>query len=175
MLRPLESDDLDLVAALYGDPDVMRYSRVGVQRRDQVAARLEEWLRPGGDRYWVICPADRPDAGLAFLRGVDDVHRSAELGYLLGPSAWGRGIATASVARLLEIAFDDMALCRVEAYVTTGNGASVRVLEKNGFEHEGRRRADTFRNGIFEDSFLLSRLNEPLIRSLAAGAATSAR
>ncbi|HEX7035837.1 MAG TPA: GNAT family N-acetyltransferase [Pseudomonadales bacterium] len=165
-LRPLDADDGDLLAALYGDADVMRYSRIGVLSRAAALERLAEWVGSTRDRYWVVRDDEGADVGCIFLRNVDPAHRSAELGYLLASGAWGRGLASAAVAAVLDVAFAELQLCRVEAYVDADNGASLRVLEKNGFEREGLRRADTWRGDRAADTVLLSRLNEPLLRSL---------
>ena len=51
---------------------------------------------------------------------------------------------------------------RIQARVIVGNVASVRVLEKIGFQFEGTLRASLFRRGNFEDVMCFSRVNEPV-------------
>lgn len=71
---------------------------------------------------------------------IDEANRKARLGYILHPRFWNQGIATEIVDELLSIAFIELKLHRVEATVYNGNIGSSRVLEKNGFQYEGRQR-----------------------------------
>jgi RimJ/RimL family protein N-acetyltransferase len=57
---------------------------------------------------------------------------SAEMGYAVHPSCWGRGIATAAARLAAQFAFDDLGVQRLLATCDTTNAASVRVLEKLG-------------------------------------------
>jgi len=59
--------------------------------------------------------------------------RSATIGYFVGRPFWGRGYATAAVHSLVQFAFYDLRLRRVEAWVDAGNQPSRRVLVKCGF------------------------------------------
>ncbi|MEN6578628.1 MAG: GNAT family protein [Phycisphaerales bacterium] len=91
----------------------------------------------------------------------DDVHRfTAELGYWLGEPFWGRGIATDAVRLFTEWAFAHLEVYRIHAAVFAGNDASVRVLEKAGFEREGRLRAGVFKNGRVLDQWLYAKIKE---------------
>jgi RimJ/RimL family protein N-acetyltransferase len=84
-----------------------------------------------------------------------DVHRlTAELGYWLGEPFWGRGIATETVVKFTDYAFEafGLKLIYAEAYAT--NLKSCRVLEKAGFELEGRLRASAIKDGRLLDQFL---------------------
>ena len=60
-----------------------------------------------------------------------------ETGYWIGEPFWGKGFATEALNKVLDIAFNDLQLVRVQAYIFEGNTASERVLEKCGFKQEG--------------------------------------
>lgn len=62
--------------------------------------------------------------------------------------------ATEATRALLEWAFATLDLNRVQAEVDTRNLASVRVLEKLNFEHEGTLREDCVVNGEISDSWV---------------------
>ncbi len=90
-----------------------------------------------------------------------DVHRfTAELGYWLGEPFWGRGIMTEAVRHFTAWAFETFEIHRICAAVFAGNGASVRVLEKAGFELEGRLHASVFKEGRILDQFLYARVRD---------------
>ncbi|MHC5538187.1 GNAT family N-acetyltransferase [Singulisphaera rosea] len=85
----------------------------------------------------------------------DDVERhSAEIGYWLGQSYWGRGIATAVVRAMTEWAFTHLDVCRIYAAVFEWNPASARVLEKSGYQFEGRLRRSVTKDGKTIDQLL---------------------
>lgn len=58
--------------------------------------------------------------------------------YLLKAAYWGQGLATEAARAVLDTAFGELALPRVDAAAAAENGASVRILEKIGMRHEGR-------------------------------------
>jgi RimJ/RimL family protein N-acetyltransferase len=85
------------------------------------------------------------------MRGEANTRFTAEIGYWLGEQHWGRGIATAAVRALCAALLEHTDLERIEAGSFAGNGASIRVLEKAGFEREGVRRRHMFKDGAFID------------------------
>ncbi|MFJ8634181.1 GNAT family N-acetyltransferase [Streptomyces sp. NPDC093568] len=64
---------------------------------------------------------------------MDAIDGSAELGYRVGESAAGKGVATAAVARLCRLAGTTYGLTSLEARTTLDNLASRTVLERNAF------------------------------------------
>jgi RimJ/RimL family protein N-acetyltransferase len=90
-----------------------------------------------------------------------DVERySAEIGYWLGEAHWNRGIATAAVQRFTDYAFDRYGLCRLYANVFVTNPGSCRVLERAGYQLEGRLRQSAVKEGQVLDGFLYAALRE---------------
>ncbi len=92
-----------------------------------------------------------------------DIHRfTAELGYWLGEPFWGKGIMTEAVTQFTAWAFAHLDLYRLFANVFATNAASARVLEKAGFECEGRLRASVFKNGQILDQLLYARIKDEI-------------
>lgn len=73
----------------------------------------------------------------------------AELGYLLLPDMWSKGIMSEAVRRICEIAFKELDIVRITGQVYEPNAASRRILEKNGFELEGILKKAVFKEGKF--------------------------
>lgn len=85
----------------------------------------------------------------------DDVYRgTAEIGYWLGEEYWGRGIVTEVVQTMTAYAFEVFHLHRIYAEVFEWNPASMRVLEKCGYQCEGRLRKSVTKDGQTIDAFL---------------------
>jgi RimJ/RimL family protein N-acetyltransferase len=91
---------------------------------------------------------------------ADVYRRSAEIGYWLAEDLWGRGIMTEAVGAATEHAFRTLAVVRVQAAVFEWNRASMRVLEKCGYELEGRLRRSVWKDGQLIDSVLYAIVRE---------------
>lgn len=98
--------------------------------------------------------------GIGLDMGGDVYRFTAELGYWLGEPFWGRGIMSEAVARFTAWAFEHLSLYRVYANVFASNAASARVLEKAGFEYEGRQRAGVFKNGQVLDQLVYAKVKD---------------
>jgi RimJ/RimL family protein N-acetyltransferase len=85
---------------------------------------------------------------------ADVYRRSAEIGYWLAEPMWGRGIMTEALAAATENAFRALDLVRIQAAVFAWNPASMRVLEKCGYEREGWLRKSVWKDGQLIDSAL---------------------
>jgi len=78
------------------------------------------------------------------------------LGYSLDKAQYGKGYATEAVRLILDVAFKELGFHRVEAGVMPRNIGSARVLEKVGFVQEGLARDYIKINGIWEDHYMFS-------------------
>ncbi len=97
--------------------------------------------------------------GAVGLRPGEDINRlSTEIGYWLGEEFWGRGIATEALAAVTEYAFTTLGMARVYAEVFEWNAASMRVLEKCGFEREGVLRKAAMKDRKLIDQIVYSKV-----------------
>jgi len=92
--------------------------------------------------------------GIGFTPQQGNLDRMATIGYWLGERFWGRGIATRALELTTAYAFDTTDLARLEAHVFEWNAASCRVLEKAGYELEGRIRKAIRKDGALIDYFI---------------------
>jgi ribosomal-protein-alanine N-acetyltransferase len=146
VLRPFREEDLDDLAALYADPEVMRFLGEGrAKTREQTRVLLEraiEQCRRHGFGIWAL--RDRQDgrfvgrARVAYLHGLGD----AELSYTLARRCWGRGLATEAVREVLRHALAVLRLPRVLGVAQVENIASQQVMRKAGMTLRGPYRDD---------------------------------
>jgi ribosomal-protein-alanine N-acetyltransferase len=131
-----------------------------------VAERLRGQLadaRCGSALCLFLSLKSEPDQviGAANLRNIiRGALLSAHVGYALAPEAVGNGYMTEALARVVQIAFREMGLHRVEANVMPRNARSLAVVERVGFEREGFSRHYLRINGRWEDHVRLALLNE---------------
>jgi ribosomal-protein-serine acetyltransferase len=97
-------------------------------------------------------------AGVIGHLGVDWTNRSTELGYWLGASFQGNGLATMACRVLTEHAFHELELNRVEIRCAPENTRSRAIPERLGFREEGTLRQDEWLNDHFEDTVVYGML-----------------
>ena len=99
--------------------------------------------------------------GIGSLLFKEDVFSvSTELGYWLSEAHWGKGMMTEVVKSLTRHAFADLEKERVYANAYDYNPASRRVLEKAGFQLEGKARNAAVKNGRLMDVWTFGCIRE---------------
>lgn len=90
-------------------------------------------------------------AGIIGLKDPDTDNKKAEIGYWLSESYQHRGIVTMSAKRLLQYAFDELGMNRIQLRAATGNVKSQNVAKRLGFTFEGIERAGELHQRGFID------------------------
>ncbi|HEX4209623.1 MAG TPA: GNAT family protein [Candidatus Binataceae bacterium] len=126
-------------------------------------ADAEDWIahcasEEGPSTQFAIEADGQLTGGIGF-EALSDVNRlGAEIGYWIGEPFWGRGIATAALIEASQRAFADFPFERLQAMVFAWNAASMRVLEKAGYQLEGRLRRSVIKDSRIIDSLIYARL-----------------
>jgi RimJ/RimL family protein N-acetyltransferase len=130
-------EDLADLCRLHSDPRAMRYMRSGVEDEDRTRARLATWLREQAERGWTKWRAEDRTGALIGRAGFSPSTdgRRRELGYLVAPAQWGRGLATELARALVRWHAEHPGGVdpQLGAFAFADNLASRRVLEKVGF------------------------------------------
>jgi [ribosomal protein S5]-alanine N-acetyltransferase len=130
-------------------------------QRELIEAALDR-MRRGESLPHVILDDDGAVQGRINLNNiVRGAFQSCSLGYWLGESASGRGLATRAVACMKGIAFGRLMLHRIEAGTLRHNVRSQRVLERNGFERFGLAPNYLHIEGRWQDHVMFQVLSEP--------------
>lgn len=153
VLRPPSMSDLDALVERRNDPTVAEYQDwlLPVERESarQLLADMAAMDGPTRGQWWMVTVVDRQRLSEAPL-GDLAVHisgngRAAEIGYTFAVVNQGRGYATEAVGALLDHLFDDVAVARVSALLHPDNVPSAMMLERTGFDYEGRTRLSHWR------------------------------
>lgn len=129
------------------------------------AKDAEEWVKSNSEadpcQNFAIIVNGKIAGGAGFSFRTGNFIRCAEVGYWLGESYWGKGIATHVLKELTTFVFLQYPdIFRLEAIVAEYNPPSMRVLEKCGYEKEGVMKKKFLKNGVLWDLFLFSRLRQ---------------
>jgi RimJ/RimL family protein N-acetyltransferase len=92
--------------------------------------------------------------GIGIHPQKDIYRKNAELGYWIGEPFWGKGIATAAIAQMVNYGFDNFEIERIFARPFGRNIGSQKALEKSGFTLEAKFEKTIFKNGEFEDEWI---------------------
>ncbi|KAF6790699.1 gcn5-related n-acetyltransferase [Colletotrichum sojae] len=165
VVRPYHPSDAPSLAQAANSKAVARFLRNTFPQPYTLAA-AEGWIAMNQSppiRNWLItCPATgRAMGSIGLVPGKDVYVRSFELGYWIGEEFWGRGVMGELVPAFAAWVLDGLGEEKLEverlwAGVFSENGASQRVLEKSGFQLEGRMRRAVVKDGVVMDDVIYS-------------------
>ncbi len=157
VLREMCTDDLDFVAAMLGDAEVMRF-----YPKRYSCDEAEGWLRRQMERYaryghglWLVLdkntsePVGQVGLTVQHVDGTDE----PEVGYLIHRPFWRRGFATEAAIATRDYAFNALHKPRVISLVRPENVPSQGVATKMGMTVEKR----TLHAGLVHLVFAVSR------------------
>jgi ribosomal-protein-alanine N-acetyltransferase len=162
ILRHFTADDLDDLAAIYADPDVMRYIGEGATKTREETAAMMEFAFIDNRHAWSLATLARlPQLSRAIERDAHfslwatvykpdnkligrcgllswdlDGRKEVEVGYVLAKAYWGRGLATEAARASRDYGFDTLGFDRLISVIRPDNLASQRVADKNGMRYE---------------------------------------
>lgn len=170
VLRLATAEDAADLLAYRGDPEVAKYDSPDTPMKDlaEAAAAIMEARKSFEARKaieWSITLKDEQRViGDVVFFFYEQAYYKANLGYGLARPYWRQAIASEAVWAAVKFGFEQMGLHRINVDTRMDNLASVRLMEKLGFRHEGVRR-ECVRNhdgtyqswglyGLLEDEYI---------------------
>ena len=162
ILREHTLSDAKTWFELRHNPDVMRYidrdSPKDIEEVEDYIKGLMSGFEQGESMGWAIALKDNPQqmiGNVVFWR-MDFPNYRAEIGYLIDPAYWRKGLVSEALAAIIAFAFEEMKLHSIEANINPLNEASRKLLIKQGFVKEAYFKEDYYFNGKFLDSEIYS-------------------
>ncbi|GGY55381.1 GNAT family N-acetyltransferase [Pseudoduganella albidiflava] len=158
-LRPPRPGDEDDLMAIHGDPEVMRYFSERAwtdpaRPAQQIASDAAAFAAREHFRFAIVLNETGRQIGNCGLVRPHWPNRRCEVGYALGRAHWGKGYINEALRALLEFAFVELDMHRLEADVDPRNTGSTGALERLGFQREGLLRERWIVGGEVCDSLL---------------------
>lgn len=136
-LRPAHMDDLEDMHRMFSHPDAMRYwDSLPFDTTDQTAQFLKGMIHQNPTES---CDFIVEYQGRAI--GKAGCWRLEEIGFILHPDHWGKGLAYEALSNVIPHVFIQLPIDRLIADVDPRNAASLGVLGKLGFVETGREKA----------------------------------
>jgi len=157
-LRIVCRNDLNDLAGLFADPDVVKYIGDGKPSSRKEAAKTVDsmtahWQKHGFGR-WIA--TDKTNGTFIGFGGLRSLFGTPEVVYHLTRKNWGKGFATELARAALRFGFEDRCFDRIVAITKPLNLASVHVMEKLGMEFEKHAQyydLDVVQYSITRDAF----------------------
>ncbi|HEY2580288.1 MAG TPA: GNAT family N-acetyltransferase [Mucilaginibacter sp.] len=140
MVREFDPEEEVLLINLYRDERVTL--NISESTDEETKQKFTEALKSyrsgsGLGRWGIFNPEDGKFIGVCSLKQADADHKRIELGYVLHPDYWGRGLATELAKALVFYGFQDRGLTEICASTLPENYNSQNVLLKAGFVRDG--------------------------------------
>ncbi|MBQ7154667.1 MAG: GNAT family N-acetyltransferase [Synergistaceae bacterium] len=164
-LRELERRDIPSINSWRNDPELI--ANLGAPFRyinpDVDSAWYDGYMKSRSNSVRCAIVAENSDEiiGLVSLMNIDYMNQCAEFHIMIGsPQNQNRGAGTFAVNAMLEHAFMNLNLQRVELCCNLSNARAQHVYEKAGFIREGLKRKARFKHGEFIDVIQYAVLRE---------------
>lgn len=164
LLRRIRKEDIPQLLALRSNDTVMKYIDKeyagSLEEAKEFFKKANDALETNDGIVWGITMKDHPAlliGYIGFWRLIKEHHR-AEIGYMLLPPFWQKGIMKEAIEKTLDYGFTIMKLHSVEGRINPENIASASLLKSAGFIKEAYFKEDFFFKGKFGDTEVYSRL-----------------
>ena len=136
----LQPDHFEEVAGWLRQPEINKWLSSEWRNHEATASILAITVRNRRNKLYLV-RHESVACGLVAFGEIDPADRLAMIWYLLGDQQLkGRGIISEAVRQLARLAFSELSLASLHAWIMEDNVASRRVLEKSGFHECGRFR-----------------------------------
>ncbi|MDN4491947.1 GNAT family N-acetyltransferase [Ureibacillus aquaedulcis] len=164
-LREINKSDASSIFKYLSDPEVMKY--YGLEPFESLQDALDEisWYQTifneqTGIRWGIsLKGTDKIIGSCGFLNTVSNHYRT-DIGFELSKDFWGQGIGSEAIIAIIQYAFENTNIQRIQALVEPLNIASQKMVEKAGFLQEGLLRKYEYTCAKFDDLYMYGLLKE---------------
>ncbi|HET6564021.1 MAG TPA: GNAT family N-acetyltransferase [Xanthomonadales bacterium] len=165
LIRKLRLEDAPAMLEMLSDPETVLYwGRPVMTELQQAETYTREnlaWMEDGHCLYWGIEEkASGKMIGTCTLFKLDLNNKRGEIGYLLNRAFWHQGFMSEALKSVINYAFGELQLHRLEADTDPENIASIRLLEGFGFQREGLFRDRWLVHGHWCDSLMMGLVHD---------------
>ena len=164
-LRELESYDMPIVNKWRNDKELIDHLGAPFRYINQTVD--EKWFdsymsnRNSCVRCAIVTEESDDIIGLVSLVKIDQMNQSAEFHIMIGDKQnRGKGAGLFAIKEMLQHAFLNLNLQRIELMVNEDNASAIKLYEKVGFVREGIKRKARYKNGVFINMCLYSILRD---------------
>jgi ribosomal-protein-alanine N-acetyltransferase len=165
VLREIVPSDAEDIYSIFSDEETMQYWSCrpysSVDQASRLIESIAKQIQESTGIHWAITL--RGEGRLIGKCGYNEwrkAHRRGDISYIVAREQWGKGVVSEALCAVLNYGFDHLNLHSIEAGVTPGNDASMRMLKRLGFCLEGHLRESFLVEDAFVDSLIYSLLRK---------------
>ncbi|MEZ4640256.1 MAG: GNAT family protein [Caldilineaceae bacterium] len=163
LLKGLDVSDVPFLFEHFSDAYVCRYLYdaepfTSISEAEDLVKSFANPEKRGINRWIIVDKASNQRIGTCGFHFRDRVNNSTEVGYDLSEAFCRRGIMTEALTAILDVAFHEQGINRIQAFIYPDNVASWRTAEKLGFVREGIVREKHYFRGRYYDHYCYSLL-----------------
>lgn len=165
VLRRVVRSDAPMLWKLRNTDEVMQYiDRVrqkDITETEAFIEKIDEMIDANRDINWGIAFIENPDemiGTIGFYRTQHE-HFRGEVGYMLHPAFWRKGIMFEVLQKVIAFGFEDLHFHTITACINPHNMASRNLLIKSGFVKEAYFKEDYYFNGKFKDTEVFTKFS----------------
>ncbi len=167
-LVPLNSEHVNLYVKWENNPSVRIYSRNIIPHTIEDMKKFFKPSERGLKReisFEVWHKKDEKPIGFGEVADIDWYSQKAYLGLIIGePEYWGQKIGEEATKLIVEYAFNELNLYKLQASINSANTGSWRCAEKNGFIREATLKKDSYVNGKYFDTYFYSLFKDDWVK-----------
>lgn len=163
VLRQITLDDAQALFEINTNDEVLKYlDFLRMQTIEDARLKIDKHtiaVETNDSIIWAISTKENSKLiGTICLFHFKKEHFRGEIGYILHPDFWRKGILLEGMNAVINYGFDTLNLHSIEAIVDPENVASIELLEKNKFVREAYFKEDFYQKGKFLDTAIYSLL-----------------
>lgn len=161
-LREITESDYNFFVELETNESCLKYESDIVPTKDSVDKKFRETLEIINSvprvryRFMITYLDTNEPIGRVVLWKIDDSINEWEIGWDVHPRYWGNGYAPEAAMAVLEFAFNDLRVHRIQALCNDQNISSEKVMIKIGMKKEGTLRGVRLLNNNWYGSHIYS-------------------
>ena len=156
-LRDVKLSDTEAIHSYASLDEVSKYQGWGPNSLEDTEEHVKMVMHSDDTHYHKVIVDQQSDKVIGAIEmTIDKNNGSGEIGYILHPDFWGRGIATHAVNQLLDYGFNELKLNRISATADKRNKGSERVMQKAGMTKEGLLRENILLKDGYRDTLVYS-------------------
>lgn len=159
ILRKTKISDKDDIFEIFSDEEVLKYYDMlpmkNLKESEELIKNHKKWYEEKAGIRWAIeLKSSGKVVGTCGFHNFDDEFMRAETGYELNKNYWRQGIMYEALSKIVDFAFNNLNLNRLEAVVDDVNEASKKFLLKLGYKYEGcLRKRFYFRKKFIDEHY----------------------
>lgn len=170
IIRAFTNDDAEAVLSFRSNPEAMRFVPRPLQRNTddalEMIGMINHNIAANESIGWgVELKSSGKIIGSVSFHRIEKEHHRGEIGYMLHPDYWGKGLVTEAARAIVDYGFRELNFHSIEAIIDPDNRASENVLNKLNFVKEAHFKENFVQNGRFTDTAIYSLLKSDYLKA----------